>query len=223
MAEDNKPASPAYVSYSSFKNSIRGFVHDGEIPSHIDPSILGSLSGSVRAQFLSALRFFKLIDGEGRPSADLKALALASEPEWKKIVARLLQSHYKGQLEALRTGTPATLKTSFGSDQAIVIPAARFLIAAALDSDIPVSPTIKKAGIPAPKRKRRSHDDDAEVGEVSTDRVVEAPQSITQALIGKFPDFDPGWPAEQQKAWFDTYKLILAATGVAKPEGGGNP
>jgi hypothetical protein len=36
------------------------------------------------------------------------------------------------------------------------------------------------------------------------------------ALLSKFPDFDPTWGPEQQKAWFEAYGKLL---GMQKDPG----
>src|SRR5688500_6352279 len=105
---------PAYVSYATFKNTVRGLAQHGHIPDRIDHSVLSSMSGSARAQFLGAMRFLGLINKEGDPSESLRKLAVASEPDWKQQLRELVKCAYTDQIKLFATGTPQQLRESFG-------------------------------------------------------------------------------------------------------------
>lgn len=216
MSNSESTRTPAYVSYATFKNKIRQLAVEGALPARIDPSVLAGMSGSAQRQFLSALRFFEFIDANGTPSGMLRKLASASDKEWKQLLGECLQRLYKDQLDALTSGTPKQLTDAFGTDIAGTTrtAAVRFLLEAAKDSGVPVSARIKVRGTPgAPPRprvqtKRRSR-------RAATIRDVLPPEapaatSMVDALLAKFPAFNPEWPEAQQAAWFKAYEKLLA-------------
>lgn len=155
MPVTEKSLPPAYVAYATWKNTIRGIAPSGaEMPSHIDRSMLPKLSFSIQAQFLASLRFFDLIDADGRPSKELEKLARASDAEWKVLVKKMLEAKYPKELAALKSGTPIKFRQSFGDFGGSVITyASRFLFFAAQDVGLPVSHQIK--GIAAEKKPKK--------------------------------------------------------------------
>src|ERR1035437_4228980 len=108
-ASSDKPKtiSPPYVAYLTFKQTIRGLNRDGHIPDQIDSSILPTMSGSARQQFVNALKFFSLIDDKNVVSATLKNLAQAQDDDkWKPLLQGVINHHYQPQMKALTGGTP---------------------------------------------------------------------------------------------------------------------
>ncbi len=143
MADEDKNVSPAYVAYATFKNQVRGLAEHGPLPGRIDHSLLGSMSGSARAQFMGSLRFFDLMNKDGVPAVKLVQLAKANEAEWKGVMKGIVEATYPNQIKLLTTGTPQQLRESFvGIGPSIVTPVVRFLLAAAKDCGIPVTPHI---------------------------------------------------------------------------------
>lgn len=208
--------SPAYVAYSTFKNTIKRLAPDGQLPGQIDHSILGTMSGAARSQFFNALRFFGLVDESGVPSKELNQLAVAGEPEWKVAFKPVILSRYDSDIiESLKSGTPNSLREAFGDiGPSLIKPAMRFLVKAAQDVGIQVGSHIAKAktdgnGTP-PRRSPRK----------PGSRARREPQPLSEpiatdfksALLAKFPVFDPNWGDEQQKAWFAAYQKLLGMT-----------
>ncbi len=213
---DDKTRTPPYVSYATFKNNLRAFATSGIVPSRIDLSLLGSLSGSSKAQFMSALRFFELINAEGAPSPVFKSLAIGTEPEWKSSMAELLKRFYPAQNAILASGTPRQLQESFGDIGGIAKPASRFFLLAAKDAGIAVGPHLCKgkgaSGGQARKVRRRLSDIASPIsgnGPESRPVSEKTDESYEKMLLGKFPQFDPSWDAERQKAWFAAYQTLL--------------
>jgi len=222
MAEQVIP--PAYIGYQSFLNTIKMLAPKGSLPDRIDGTVLTSLNGSTKAQFIAALRFLGLIDPGGKPTANFQKLieSSAHEPHRKAFMASMLKLKYGAQLDALKSGTPGSLKESFGDiGPSLVAPAARFLLQAAEDADLPVSPHIKAAGIPSPKkpRKARVPGDGPEGGEADLPEQPEV-NPLHTALIAKFPEFRPDWSPEERKVWMEMYAEIFKIT---KSVGAGNP
>jgi len=219
MADEGKRQSPAYVAYPTFKNTIRGFAAGGHpVPSTIDSSVLTNMSGSSQNQFLVAMRFFGLIDEANKPSNTLLKMAAADENGWNAEMKALVLKHYPAQVGHLTTGTPKTLRESFGEIGGIVKPAVRFLLAACKDTGIPVSPHIlkDKSSLGTPKRRKLKQEEtsatangSAAATPPSSPPPADDPQSFKMALLAKFPSFDPNWGEQQQKAWFDAYAKLL--------------
>jgi hypothetical protein len=235
---DSKPQTPPYVSYATFKNNLRSIATGGVVPSRIDPSLLGTLSGSSKAQFMAALRFFELIGRDGVPSAAFKRLAISTEQEWKSTMSELLGLHCPDQVAILASGTPRQLQESFGEIGGIAKPAARFFILAAKDAGIAVGPHLAKGRGQSgdqPRRAVRRKPSDAVSYANSADHTLPpapelAGESYEKMLLRKFPQFDPSWDPERQKSWFTAYQTLLemgkAATadagGAGREKGGGN-
>jgi hypothetical protein len=62
-AAETTSQTPAYVAYPTFENFL-GRLKEHAVPSHIDKSMMPSLSGAVQSHLLSALRFLGLVEGK---------------------------------------------------------------------------------------------------------------------------------------------------------------
>ncbi len=149
---------PAYGSYQTLKNNIIGLDH---VPDVLDYSVFPTMSGATRGLFFSALKFFNLIDDQGKPTVGFHSLVDGTDEERQAILRGLIESNYQPQLEALKNGTMVSLKKSFGDDigPSVLAPACRFLINAAKDTGLPVSSTIAKTkvwsnGATTPRKKK---------------------------------------------------------------------
>src|SRR5688572_11426146 len=71
-AEGVKKPIPPYVAYKTFINFVNGLKAAG-IPNRIDKSII-RLSGAAQSQLIYALRFFGLIEADGKPKEPLTRL-----------------------------------------------------------------------------------------------------------------------------------------------------
>jgi len=222
MSEEKQNSTPPYLSYVTFKNTIQSLALDGKLPRQIDRTILGTMSGAGQKQFIAALRFFDLIDEDGTPQKNLNGLAKATESDWKDFMGVLLKEYYPREVEQLDNASPKTLRESFvnsfdGIGPSLIEPGIRFLVSAAKECGLPVSGHIGKRNPRAanpPKRKPKKdirQAFDVAVGDVGQQNVVAS--SIQNALLNKFPNFDPTWAPEQQKVWFDAYSKLLEMHG----------
>ncbi len=211
-------STPAYISYATFRNTTRGLVSDLVMPKRVDHSVLPNKSGSGRKMFLAALRFLELIDEDGAPTDRLAKLATAEEDDWKDYIGILLKEKYPDQVELLESGTPKQLRESFeksfpGIGASIIAPAMRFLVIAAQDAGLPVGKHIMHRKVPTSvgtRRKPKKQPRQASIQEAPATGWSEPESaSIELALLAKFPNFDPAWPAEQQRAWFSAYERLL--------------
>src|SRR5271167_4302785 len=146
MATDTqeKKAPTPYISWKTFTSFIAS-IH-GKVPAQIDPSILRNMSGTVRSQLLSALKFLELVDADGITQDSLKKLADAYNGEqWKTALAQFLRHSYRkviGDLN-LDTATPAMLRERFrsngGVDGGTVDLALRFYLIGLKEADVKFS------------------------------------------------------------------------------------
>lgn len=210
---------PCYLSYVTFKNTIRSLALNGSVPRQIDHSVLPTMGGSMQKLFLSALRFFVLVDDNGAPSSQLTKLALASDSDWKDYIQVMLEEKYPGLLDGLADTSPKMLRDQFVKSfstigASLVEPAIRFLVSAARDAGIPVSPLLiqRKVRAPSAPRKRRTARTPKQNVIQEEPKYVDplgADHSFRTALMKKFPDFDPSWGEAQQKSWFEAFKRLL--------------
>src|SRR5690348_15478815 len=66
MADDSQHT-PTYLPWTTFENVTEELRGKG-LPRKLDRSVLKGKSGSTQAQYLAALRFMGMIDGEDRPT-----------------------------------------------------------------------------------------------------------------------------------------------------------
>jgi hypothetical protein len=226
MAESPKTKSiaPAYVSYKTFQNLTRSLTTNGNLPSKIDQSLFSSMSGSVKQQFLRALRFFELTDDAGTPNPRLRELANAKDDAaWRAAMGPLIRERYQEQIPLLETGTPNQLRDSFGDIGGIVTPVMRFFLAACLDCGIEVShhnsktPTTRKRRVSRTENSRDIANGPIEnANPIPTLFFTGPQQSVIQALLNKFPPFDTNWSEKQQQSWFAAYEKLLSISETKK-------
>ena len=153
------------------------------VPSIIDGSLLSTMSGSMKSQLMSALRFMGLIKINGAVNEKLKKLVDAYNTDtWKTTFAEIINESYAeviGDVN-LSTGTAQQLNEAFrlrgGVDGQMLEKAVRFYLAALAECDIKVSPhfTAKRARKTTPRKKSKKK---------STNQEQEP---------GSFADFDIG-------------------------------
>ncbi|QKK06793.1 MAG: hypothetical protein HND58_00530 [Planctomycetota bacterium] len=168
---ENQKQPPIYVSYVTFKNTLRGLAAHGAVPRRIDKTLLTNLSGAAQALFLAALNRLRLIEDDGTPTERLKEMAQADDDQWSELLAALLKKHLGTELVILKEGTPGELEAGLGDgfSASVRSKAVRFLVQAAEDAKLPVAGQHKKkTGSSAPrtgKSKRARRNQTASAGE----------------------------------------------------------
>ena len=153
---DNQKVTPAYVPYKTFSNFVEGLSQG--IPSHIDRSVMPSLSGSAQAQLLSALKSLKLIEDDGNVTERLRVLVCADSENKRSALREMLQASYPYLFEDfdLSTAPPSQLDSRFkeygGVSGSTVRRCELFFISAANEAGIQLSNFIKDMA----KRKKSS-------------------------------------------------------------------
>jgi hypothetical protein len=170
--ESSKIESPPYPSYATFLNFIKGLKETG-VPSRIDKSVIGKLSGSTQSALIAALKWLNLIDSVGLPMPKLEELVQADEVKYSETLASVLRESYKfiddGTLNlAKATGSQVEQKfREYGVSGSTVIKCIAFFIAAAKDAKIELGPHVKAPKAPASsssKRKTKKQSPAAEEG-----------------------------------------------------------
>ncbi len=221
---------PPYVSYRTFHNFIERLQQ--RIPSRIDRSYWGDiLSGSTGTQLMAALRFLRLIDANGKPTARLEPLVMSRGEPRAKLLRELTADTYdfvvKGPLD-LESATYAQLGEIFSSTFQMTDDVSRkcvkFFIAMSGDAGMPLSPFITR-------RTRATYTGTGTKRTVKkasgrTNRNALVPQAVEEMpenfswhsmLLSKFPDFDPAWSDDIKIKWFAAFDELLKK-GLSKSD-----
>jgi hypothetical protein len=145
-SEAAKRTPPAF-SFTTFCNFLESFKPD-TIPSHIDRSVMGSMSGGNQAYLLGALRFFGLIDEHNVPTPVFVEFIHADKEGREKLWANMIRSRYGFLLEAVNIERTTTniVQDKF-RDQGIngdtIRKAITFFLHAAKAANMKISPHVK--------------------------------------------------------------------------------
>jgi len=213
-ARDAETASPPTAPYASFKALLRVFQHHGA-PAVVDHGALRKRfpPGSVE-NLLATLRFLDLIDAAGAPKPTLGTLTSALDSEaWPASLSDTLIRAFGPILDAgLDSATPAQLnqrlKATYGLQAEACRRAATFLLAAASEAGLPVSPYLMA---PARSKGRLL----PVKSEAPADNDPADHDGLAARLIAKFPDFDPAWPDALKEHWFLQFHELIQ---LVKPE-----
>jgi len=83
---------PPYIAHKTFINFINSLTQG--LPSRVDKSIMRSLAGSTQGQLMATLRYFELIEADGKPQPTLKALVASEGDDRKRLMAELVKRSY---------------------------------------------------------------------------------------------------------------------------------
>ncbi len=151
---------PPYTSYRTFKTFIEDIREHG-VPSRVDRSVLTRFSGVVGSQLTHALRFFGLIDEEGRPTQRLRDLVDAQAAgRWPATLLALLRQEYAPIFAIdLEAATPShfneAFRKAFPAADAVVQKCVTFFLYAANDAGVKISGRVLKGRKPRPLTPRR--------------------------------------------------------------------
>jgi hypothetical protein len=220
MSETAKPvkdgeskAIPPYAPYKTLSNFIDSL--KVTIPSRIDRSVMGSMSGAMQSQLTSTLRYLGLTSAAGLPSDMLTQLVHSEGPERKKRMHALLVQAYpflfNDQFDIARAS-----QKEFEEAFDAVVPSAEtakkcmsFFLAAAKDAGVTLSPHIKKRSGPRAPRSRRPLQAANGVAETPAHKSEVQGMTWEQMLLSKFPSFDPAWPDEVKAKWFTAFDQLM--------------
>ena len=216
-------AVPPYGSFVTFQSFLKGL--KAGIPGRIDKSVMTNLSGGVQASIVPALKYFKLIDGDGIPTDKLAPLVNSEGAEYQKALKGVLVGAYpflNSRSFKLETATSKQLDDEFnklaGGDT--VRKCVTFFIPAAKAAGLELSPYIKepKKRTVTNGRAKKPKPAPATPGAAPTQPPPAQPDqpaapSWHQLLLSKFPSFDPAWPDEVKAKWFESFNDLMKKGG----------
>jgi len=155
---------PPYATYKSFSNFINS-LRENSIPSRIDRSVFGSMSGGAAYSILASLKGLHLIEDSGKPTPLLKSYVEADEKSQKTLLQQILKKGYSSLWDDgidLATASAGQfddhVRDRFGAKGSTVDKVASFFLAAAEDAGIQLSTHLKnrKSTGPSTGSKRSS-------------------------------------------------------------------
>ncbi len=235
ISETNRKRLPPYISYRTFHNFIDGLEHG--VPARIDRSYWGDkFSGSTGTQLLGALRFLGLIDTSNVPGSRLRQLVSFKGKQRADALRQICTDAYVFLLGSTfdpQQATYAQLEELFHNMYQLTDDVARkcikFFIELSTAADIPLSPFILKKSrtmraTTGTKKvtKRTNSRTNRNLVVPTTTETIPRQTSWGEALLGKFPTFDPNWPDEVKLKWFEGFDELLkrglfAENGKTKP------
>lgn len=225
---------PPYIAYRTFKNLL-AWLGDGErtFPSHIDPSVLrGKWSGGAISQIISALEFLRLINSEKRPTPEIHGLINKPEDEFRKNLEAILRERYSPLFTQIDLASTTRAKfeeafKGFPGSGSVKRKGMKFFREASKDAGLTISTFISAPEKRGPKsqapalanhqagRRRKS----------ATPPALEQPAThsgqlteFQKALLETIPKWDPDWPPETKKSYFDFLRELHQTD-----KGGGGP
>lgn len=161
-AASESRTSPAYVAFATFKNFI-GHLKVHGIPSKVDKSVMGHLSGGTQSHLQSTLRYLGLVGSDQSPSDTLSQLAEAhGTDDWSDVLASVIKEAYADVVSDIdiMSATPNELDKCFeakGMKGTMNDRAVRFYLTAMKDAGITFSTHFKNRkprGSRSPNGKR---------------------------------------------------------------------
>jgi Family of unknown function (DUF5343) len=208
MNDKPKSISPPYATFSAFINFLNK-LRETSVPSRIDPSVFGNVSGTISYSIISTLKFLKLIDESGTPSQQFIDLVGAADEDRGALLKPIIEKGYptlfksSAHLTAMTAGQfDEHIRQEYGASGSTVDKIALFFIAACKMAGInlsqhllsrkPVatSSTAKKSA----KQRRRDAGEDVD----EDDPPPPPPAATTKALeyqlidLMSEPDIDDG-------------------------------
>lgn len=227
QAHDIRDLRPPEISYRWFRSTAMRLLDEASGQVSIDQSLArGRFHGTNSRNLLSAFRFLDLIDGDGRPTPALSELSRAHGTGlWGAAMKPILVSAYARLLErhtASMTSNRllAAFRDVYGLRGPAIRSATSFFLHAAEDAGL-----LETSRLLASRRPSRSvkiapsADEVGQTTHVRAGKESDRPSDIA-LLLSRLPEFDPSWPEDIQRLWFETYQDLTnrALANAALPE-----
>ncbi len=215
--ETEKPMTPAYIPYKTFTRFIN-WLHGTHIPTQIDKSMMSKMSGGDQSAMISALKFLKLIDSDGKPSQQFIQLIESNEETKSSLLKTVLERAYPFIFEDsidLKRATTKQIEEAFkgqGASGSTVVKCIAFFLAAAKAADLEISPFVKTP-LPVRNASRRaatSKGDTRPFPPIEDEEFVAGTQKLKLPLLGK-PDVILIIPGDFSREDWAFLKPILEA------------
>ena len=219
---------PPYISYRTFENFVGRLQQ--QVPARIDRSYWGeTLSGSTGTQLMAALRFLNLVDGNGKPTDELKLVAAARGADRPVALKDITLEAYSFVLHSsleLPNATYSQLEDLFHDNFQITPDVCRkcikFFISLAASAGINLSPFVTKkvrsgrsstgttGGKSVPRKTGQKGMRNLAIPQTSEQLPLRVLSSSPHSeLMAKFPAFDPAWPDDVKAKWFTAFDELL--------------
>ncbi|HYK90389.1 MAG TPA: DUF5343 domain-containing protein [Acidobacteriota bacterium] len=228
MAEKKQSLLPAYVSPGTYRNFIESLRKTG-LPARVDKSVpfISSKSGVVQGQLLSSLQFLGLISDKHVPTQRFHDLIdKQGSEDLKRVKQDVVKSSYPflfGGDFNLEKATTDLVAEAFKSGAKVnkasmIFRCVSFFVALARDAGLKVSPHVNPSNLRAKKGQTKETEDQIERQTPASDQSKRRhqPDNIDghqrtwqELLLEKFPQFDPSWPDELKKQWFDGFNRLM--------------
>jgi hypothetical protein len=231
--KDSPKKLPPYVPYKTLINFLESLKI--ALPQRIDRSLMASMSGSLQGQLMLALEYLDLITDTGVPTEKLNRLVHSEDAEYQRELREIITSSYRFLFEdglQLDRATASQLRERFdqtGAKGDTLDRCLRFFMSIAGAAGIELSPHVKKVRIRVSQllKPGRGIKRKIEQEELPTAKSTASPPpqeyresesvplakpeevSLEKILLSKFPSFDPAWPEEVQKKWFDGFDKLM--------------
>jgi hypothetical protein len=176
--ETGKGPTAPYISFQTLKTVAKDMKEHG-IPSRIDRTVFSNLSGGTVGQLLPALKFLKLIDDAGQPTAHLESLVTSiGSDAWQPSLSKVIQQAYAPLFSMnLESASPGQFNEQFrklypGTDD-VSRKSKTFFLNAAQDAGLKISAYITKGTKPrsGPPKARKAKSQNGAKARVQQDRV----------------------------------------------------
>jgi len=211
---------PPYVSHRAWQRFL------GELskhtPSRFDSSYFDALkmTKSTRSMLQGSLLFFDLMSPDGYPTEKLHQLVKLEGEARRAALAETIKGGY-GPLFTkldLTCATQGEIKEYFrsrGASGDIGRKCISFFVAISTEANITLSPHLKKSTPRIKGRKTVSVD----LTKPKGTKMVNTGGSIDweKMLLEKFPNFNPEWPDDIKKKWFDAFRFLKRTLETSIP------
>ncbi len=227
-ASANGARTPPYISFATLLTFFKALKTDG-VPPQIDKSVMGKMAGGLQGQMKVALKSLGLMEGD-KPTDKLKEIVDAYDtPAFEAVLRERLQVTYPYifQLD-LMTATPTMLADAFkvtGAKEDVLRKCRTFFLHAAKRAGVPLGTRIATGSVPrTPSNSGAKRKPKPAKGSVFDGQSAQGdqkppngtyPDALTNALLAKFPPFDPKWPDNIKTAWFEGFGKFM---GMASPK-----
>lgn len=201
--ETSRIAAP-YASYRSFINFINT-LGETTVPSRIDRSVFGKMSGGAAYSILASMKALKLIDEQGVPQEILIRLVDSGGEERKIVLKEILEAGYPSFWDGsinLKHTTPGQfdehVREHFAVRGSTVDKVAAFFLSAAEEAGIDISAHLKNRKPTAPSSSSRKS------------------QKARKTGIGDNSETDPGGTGNEAPPAADPKKLTYQLVDLLK-------
>jgi hypothetical protein len=226
MSTSNDAATkPPYVSYSRF------WAYINELAEHHPPPqyLLEDKSGPGDSELRTALRFFGLIDGDGRATQSLRMLVTKPTPT---AMRPLIEQQY-GPVIALNLRTATTRQVeetlrSMGATDGVIAKALTFFVHAAQNAGFEVGHSLSTRRPPAtaPSRRRATQVKARQRTQIASEETPahsDGRPQLIDGLVALLPKDAQSWTAKKAEQWLkvarETFAMVYEFTYDDEPVG----